>query len=140
MVNILSLAAQENSLHIEANENGWARLTLIGEEHIYLGADSIEVIASRLLNYLRSGDVLGRASAGEMNGYRVACLLLLSEAHHALYVASSGSDRLLFWQNAHSSPVFLAGVMRLSASQRRQWTQSLIGSLGEANVPQLVSR
>ena len=140
MVKTCNLIAETNSLRIEVNEDGWARLTLVGEECVYLGADSVEVVASRLMNYLEDGDVLGRGYGGEMDGFAVACLLLLSEAHHALYVADSGSDRLLFWQNAHSAPVFLAGVMRLSLSQRRQWTQALAKVLEEAGVPALAVR
>ena len=137
MVKTLTLFADENSLRIDIAENGWAKLTLVGDKEAYLGADAIEVVALRLMNYLKNGDVLGRASAGEMNGLPVTCLLLLSEAHHALYVASSGSDRLLFWQDARTAPVSLAGIMRLTPPQGRHWVQALDEALRSELTPAL---
>ncbi len=139
MVKTFTLTAQENSLRIEVEETGWAKLTLMGDAQTYLGADDIEIVASRLRNYLENGDVRGRAYQGEMNGLPVACLLLLNEAHHALYVAESGSERILFWQNAHTGPVFLSGVMSLSPFHSRQWTQTLAQILEEAKMPLLAA-
>ncbi len=140
MVDTLSLPAESNSLVIETNADGWAKCFLIERERIYLGADDFSIIATRLREGLRSRDVLAGGVAGELQGLPVAWLLSLAEAHHALYVAESGSERLLFWQNAHQSPVFLAGVMRLSPEQRVQWQEALTAVLEPAKMPVLAGR
>jgi len=131
VVNTIKLPAENNSLSIAIDENDWAELTLTGarQEHVYLGADTWQIIGRKLLDYLRTGDVSGRAYDSRIDGYPATCLLLLSEAHHALYVASSGSDRLLFWQDAGQPELPIVGVMRLSPGQCAQWQESLAASL-----------
>ncbi len=139
VVNTLKLQAQDNFLSIAIDENGWAELTLTGPERIYLGADTWQVIGPRLLSYLRTGDVSGRAYDSRINGYPVACLLTLSEAHHTLYVAQSGSDGLLFWQDA-GSPALPITAMRLSPERCAQWQESLAASLAPAKTLVLSGR
>ena len=63
--------------------------------------------------------------AGEIQGLPVSWLLSLAEAQYVLYVAVSGEDRLLFWENARLSPAAIAGVVRLSPKHRQQWQQQL---------------
>ena len=139
MVKTYMLFADKDALRVEVAENGWAKLTLVGQNEVYLGADVIERVCSRLIGYLTNDDVLGRASAGKIDGHSVYCLLLLSEAHHALYVTGPNTETLLFWQNANSEPVFIAGVMRLSPAQSQQWVQTLSKALEEAARPELVA-
>ncbi len=55
-------------------------------------------------------------------------------------MAASGSNRLLFWQNADQSPVLLAGVMRLSPEQRVQWQETLSAALEPEKTPALAAR
>ena len=139
MVKTFTLFADKDALRFDVAENGWTKLTLVGQEEVYLGADVGDRVCSRLIGYLTDEDVLGRASAGKIEGHSVHCLLLLSEAHHALYVTGPGSETLLFWQNAHTSPVSIAGVMRLSPAQRQQWVQALNNALKEAEESSLIT-
>jgi len=141
MVKTLTLEARDNSLLIEVDRNAWAQCYLVEDSQTYLGAESIGFIASRLLAWLRDGSLPGRASAGEINGVPVSCLVPLAEAHHVLYVGNDGLDCLLFWQNARPAPPILAGAMRLSTEQRRQWQKQIASTLAvyEAKlVPQSV--
>lgn len=140
MVDILSLPAESNSLVIETNADGWARCFLADRERTYLGAEDFSVIATRLQEGLRRRNALAGGAAGELQGLPVAWLLSLSEAHHVLYMAASGSNRLLFWQNADQSPVLLAGVMRLSPEQRVQWQETLSAALEPEKTPALAAR
>ena len=139
MVKTFTLFADKDALRLDVAENGWAKLTLLGQNEVYLGADVIDRVCSRLVGYLTNEDVLGRASAGEIDGHSVYCLLLLSEAHHALYVTGPGSESLLFWQNARTSPVSIVGIMRLLPAQRQDWIQTLSRVMEDAKKPSLVA-
>jgi hypothetical protein len=137
MVKTFTVAADKDALRFDVAENGWTRLTLVGQSEVYLGADIFDRVFSRLIGYLKNEDVLGRPSAGKIEGHSVYCLLLLSEAHHALYVTAPGAESQLFWQNADADPMFIAGVMRPSSAQRQQWIETLSGALEEAKRPAL---
>ena len=139
MVKTFMLFADKDALRVEIAENGWAKLTLVGQNEVYLGADIIDRVCTRLIGYLENDDLLGRASAGKIDGHSVYCLLLLSEAHHALYVTGPGPENLLFWQDARTSPVSIAAVMRLSPAQSQQWVQTLGNALREVEQPSLVA-
>ncbi len=107
-------------------DNGWCRCYLHSDERIFLGADIIEHIASRLLGAL--GEDLELApSSGQIDGKDVRCALLLSEAHHALYVAIEGQNRVLLWQNANATPMLIVGVIKLSPEQRQRWVAQIKG-------------
>ncbi|MGI4790017.1 MAG: hypothetical protein ACRYFS_14345 [Janthinobacterium lividum] len=97
----LILSAGSNSLLIETSRDGWAKCFLIGDERIYLGADVFTIVLSRLRDALSSSHAFDGPSAGEIEGLPVVWRLSLAEAHHVLYVGDDGSDRVLFWQNAH---------------------------------------
>ena len=83
MVKTFTLTADKDALRFDIAENGWTRLTLVGQSEVYLGADIFDRVFSRLIGYLTNKDVLGRASAGQIEGHPIYCLLLLSEAHRA---------------------------------------------------------
>ncbi len=139
MVDTLFLPAESNSLVIETNADGWSKCFLIERERIYLGADDFSVIAMRLREGFRKHDLLDSPIAGEINGFPVVWLLSLSEAHHCLYVADAGDRTLLFWENAHKTPVTLAGVMCLSPEQREQWQETLSTVMGPEKTPALAA-
>ena len=137
MVKTFTLLADKDALRFDIAENGWTKLTLVGQSEVYLGADIFDRVFSHLIGYLKNDDVLGRPSAGKIKGHSIYCLLLLSEMHHALYVTEPGEESQLFWQNANAEPPFIAGVMRLSPEQRQQWIEALSGVLGEARQSSL---
>ena len=92
---MLSLQGDGGTLSLEVvSDNGWCRCYLEAGEWIFLGADDIQHIASRLLGVLSDDDELVPA-AGQLEGYDVRCALLLSEAHHALYIAIEDQKRIL---------------------------------------------
>lgn len=136
---ILVLQAESFSLVIEKESNGWAKCYLLGNERTYLGADDFTVVVSRLHEALNRNTAFDGPAAGKIEGLPVAWRLSLFEAHHALYVADDGADRVLFWQNAHGPTLFIVGVMRLSPSQSQQWVQTLSKALEEAARPELVA-
>jgi hypothetical protein len=120
------LSGQDGDLLLEpaVNDTGWTSCSLLTSQRIYLGADTLPYVTAGLLKAV--SDNLGEAlPSGEIAGYNVRYLFILAEAHHALYVADEGDDRLLFWQNAHQAPVTLAGIIRLSPAQRQQWQSQL---------------
>jgi len=135
VMNTLSLSADSSSLVIETSDNGWAKCYLVAEERIYLGADDFSIITSRLSKALEQRGVPAAKVAGEIEGTPVAWILSLAEAHHVLYTGASGSGCLLFWQDARTSPVSIAGVMCLSSVMRQQWVETLGRVLEEAKQP-----
>lgn len=142
-VNILKLPAEDNSLVIEVDAEGWARCYLVGyagQERLFLGADDFSVIVIRLNEGLSKRSMLGECSAGTIEGHVVAWLLSLAKAHHALYIALSGPDRLLFWQDANRLPVAIVGSMCLSPERCAQWQESLAASLAPAKTLALAGR
>lgn len=121
----LALPAETNSLVIEANRNSWAKCYLVGTERIYLGADDFSTLLSRLRDTLTIQNTPLSPIDGEIEGFPVVWRLSLAEAYHVLYLAVSGEDLLLFWENAHQSPVKIAGVMRLTPKHQQQWTRMI---------------
>ncbi len=143
MVDKLILPAENNSLVIEVDAEGWAQCYLAGyagQERVFLGADDFSVIVTRLNAGLSEHNILDERGAGSIEGHRVAWLLSLAEAHHTLYIALCGSDRLLFWQDASRSPVSIVGTMRLSSAQCIQWQQSLMAVLEPSKTLALAGR
>ena len=137
MVDELVLTAEDNSLVIEVDAEGWARCYLVGyagQERLFLGADDFSVIVTRLKEGIAKRNIFDERNAGSIEGHLVAWLLSLAEAHHGLYIALSGSDSLLFWQDASRSPVAIVGVMRLSPERCAQWQESLAASLAPART------
>ena len=130
----LVLQAGSLSLVIENEGNGWARCYLLGDERIYLGADDFTIVVTRLHEALNRDTAFDGTAAGEIEGLPVVWRLSLFEAHHALYVADDGTDRVLFWQNAHGPALFIAGVMRLTPSQQQQWVQMLAKALKQTEA------
>jgi len=117
----LTLQGSGGTLSLEVvSDNGWCRCYLEAGEQTSLGAEDIQHIASRLLGALGEDDELAPV-VGQLEGYNVRCALLLSEAHHALYVATEGQNRVLLWQNAAGTPMVTVGVIRLSPEQRHRW-------------------
>ena len=140
MADTLKLFAKDNFLCISTDKNEWAELTLMDKEAIYLGAETLPVIAGWLLTYLQTGSVPGRVSQSKIDGYVVTCLLTLSEAHYTLYAAEASGDRLLFWQNASHPALPIVATMRLSPAQCIQWQETLAAALEPIYKPALVGR
>lgn len=137
MVNTLSLPADSSSLVIETSDNGWAKCYLVADERTYLGADDIVTVLTRLRDAVDTQESLDFKDGWKLEGLPVAWCLSLMEVHHVLYVAEDGLDRVLFWQNARTSPVSIAGVMRLSPAMCQQWVEALGRVLAEAKQPAL---
>lgn len=135
----LTLSAGGNSLVIETESNGWARCFLAEDRWTYLGADSIAIVLTRLRDAVDVTKPLDCPAGWELEGLPVAWRLSLAEVHHVLYVGEDRADRVLFWQNARTSPVSIAGVMRLSPVQSQQWIETLDNALREAKQPSLVA-
>ena len=135
----LTLSTGSSSLVIETESNGWARCFLVEDKRIYLGADSIEIVLARLRDAVDAMKPLDCSAGWKLEGLPVAWRLSLAEVHHVLYVGEDEADRVLFWQNAHTSPVSIAGIMRLSPAQCQQWVQVLSHALKEAEEPSLVA-
>ncbi len=135
----ITLSAGNSSLVIETDSSGWARCFLVEEKRTYLGADSIEIVLTRLRDAVDTRKPLDCPDGWELEGLPVAWRLSLAEVHHVLYVGEDEADRVLFWQNARTSPVSIAGVMRLSPAQHQQWVQALSEALTEAQRPSLVA-
>ncbi|MDQ2687309.1 MAG: hypothetical protein M3Y28_05525, partial [Armatimonadota bacterium] len=109
---------------VAVNDLGWCLCSLMGNNRIYLGAETADYLLPRLLDAV-DGRPGGVPPSGEIAGRSVHWALSLSEAHHALYYADYGPQRLLFWQNAQQAPVTLVGTITLSPEQRRQWRAQL---------------
>lgn len=137
MVSTISLSADGSSLVVETSDNGWAKCYLVADERTYLGADDIVSVLTRLRNAVDTQKSLDFKNGWKLEGLPVAWCLSLMEVHHVLYVADDGLGCVLFWQNARTSPVSIAGVMRLSSAQRQQWVQTLSEVLEEAKRPSL---
>jgi hypothetical protein len=126
MAATLTLEGRGGSLIIEVavSERGWSRCCLPGRERIYLGAETADVLFSKLLEAVAEDLPLGTA-LGRIHGYPVHWVLSLSESHYVLYVADDGAERLLLWQDADQNPVSIAATLRLSFEQRRQWKNQI---------------
>lgn len=133
------LSAGSSSLEIETDGNGWARCFLVEDKRNYLGADSIGIVLTRLRDAVDMTKPINCPDGWELDGLPVAWRLSLAEVHHVLYVADDRMDRVLFWQNARTSPVSIAGIMRLSPAQSQQWVQTLGNALREVEQTSLVA-
>ena len=135
----ITLSAGSSSLVIETERNGWARCFLLDGRRIYLGADSIGIVLTRLRDAVDVTKPLDCPDGRRLEGLPVSWRLSLAAAHHVLYVGDDRADRVLFWQNTLTSPVSIAGVMRLSPAQSQQWVKTLNKALEEAARPELVA-
>ena len=110
-----------------AAESTWFQFWLVQnkEQPRYLGAEVVGVILLRLLNALTGTHSF---NAQEWNGQQVHWVFSLAEAHHVLYMAEEGSDRILLWQDAGNGTDVIC-TMRLSAEQCQAWITK-IRSLG----------
>ena len=125
----LKLEGEGGDLLISADERGWARCRLLaGSMDIFLGAEDLRTLASRLIS--RLGNERG-APAGEIGGHCVRWVASLEEAHHSLYFYIEDGVRVLFWQDAKARPV---RTVKLSGEQYRKWREQLaavVGDVGE---------
>ena len=137
-VKSLILPAGNTSLLIETSREGWSKCFLVNSERLCLGAGDF-IVLSRLRDALSSQPALDESAAGEIEGLPVAWRLSLAEAHHVLYVGDDGPDRVLFWQDARTSPVSIVGIMRLSPVQHQSWFHTLGRILEEAKKSPLVA-
>lgn len=121
MSDTLALQGDGGTLFLEVvSDDGWCRCYLETGSRVFLGADDVQHIASRLLGALGEDDELAPV-AGQIEGSDVRCALLLSEAHHALSIATNGLERVLIWQNARPADLPIVGIIRLSPEQRHYW-------------------
>ena len=88
-------------------------------ERIYLGAETLSYLVSRLLTALSHDP---EEVIGEISGHKVRWVLSLTEAHCTLYVAVCHSERILFWQNAEAKVI---GTIKLSEVEMAQWRKQL---------------
>ena len=126
METIIRLLTKEGCLQIESISEAWCECSLVfGDTPIYLGAESPAYIKKHLLSGL--GDVPPKA-AGQIEGHTVSWVFSLAGANyaHVLYMATEGTDKLLYWQDA-IGPVKIFCKMRLSQEERLEWRRQLEG-------------
>jgi hypothetical protein len=126
----LSLEGQGGALLLDLglNELGWSRCYLVADRRIYLGAETLGYVVSKLLHLIDSEDA---PILGEIDGVAVRGGLALAEAHHVLYASANLPELTLFCQGAHAGPVRLVGRITLSPEQRAEWSTKLTATRGE---------
>ena len=110
----------------------WTRCHLVaadGRSATFLGAEALDIIAGRLVAQLLDAD---RPPTSTIGTRPVRWVLSLAEAHHQLYVAWEGTERILQWRDGHGHP--LEPVLRLSEDGFRQWRAQL-APLGRRRSP-----
>lgn len=138
--NAITLKGDGIDLELDAavNDLGWTLCYLICDRRIFLGADTLPHVVSGLLEALQDDNDNAEQPIGEINGTSVRYALHLEEAHHSLYYGTEANTRLLFWQADQHHPIALVGVISLSSSQRKKWTQALAEALKTRKTPLLV--
>lgn len=122
--------ATEAYLELAVNNDGWCRCTVVhGQTRQYLGADSVSVVANRLLDALAGrGDPTGTPHPF-FPGHIVKWALSLAEAHSRLYVTDSEGCKLLMWVQESGNP---SCMMHLSPERANEWNRQLSVALQRA--------
>ncbi len=110
-------------LEVAINQYGWTRCYLAnGQQNIFLGAETIGYIVTRLLEGL---DEQATSSEVDLRGEKVRWVLSLSERHHVLYATFDSPEQKLFWQDANGDTTRIIGVTTLHPEQKKQWLAQL---------------
>ncbi|MBI1928593.1 hypothetical protein HYR99_30665 [Candidatus Poribacteria bacterium] len=115
----VALNGTGGSIHIDTRADRWSQCYLVASERIYLGAETLSYLVSRLLSALSSDT---EEVIGEISGHKIRWVLSLAEGHCTLYVARCHSERILFWQNAEAKVI---GTITLSQVEMAQWRKQL---------------
>jgi len=122
---LITLCSREACLQIRQTtiDGTWSQCWLLqnNKDPRFLGADSLKIILSRLLDGL---DNNSRQSEGKLGDYEAYWVLSLAEAHHALYIAKDGTERILLWQDADRG-ISVVCEMRLSQNECSEWISKL---------------
>jgi hypothetical protein len=121
---VIRLPTSEGSVQIDASDESWCPCTLVqGEVSRYLGAASLDYITRHLWDSLLVEMIPEDIPySGEVYGQKVRWVLSLSEEHSSLYMASTDSCRLLFWQDSRAN---LIALMHLSQEGVAIWRRRL---------------
>ena len=119
---MIKLCTPEYCIEIDITDPSWCKCWLTkGDNVVYLGAESLKYLKAHLISGLADDT---KKSSGRLEDLNVSWVLSLAEAHHVLYVSIDAVDKILIWQDAHSSvgPTYL---MRLSEDRLSQWRSQL---------------
>jgi len=120
MGTLIQLCTSEYCIQIDAIEEDWCSCRLFkGEAVIYLGANTLKYLKDHLLSGLDDG---AKETRAELLGHKVSWVLTLAEAHHILYVANDGMEKVLLWQDRYGE---IVAIIRLSHDQCLQWRSQL---------------
>lgn len=99
----------------------WCEIRLETEDReVELGADSAAVVLERLASAVAEELTLDRA--GEIDGLTVAWVASLSDQHTTIYVGTSDSRRVLFFQDADGKTF---ARVDLDDASRKEWSEKL---------------
>jgi len=117
---VIILSAGEARLRLSGDAD-WCDVRLENaSQEIELGADSAAVVLERIAAAL--ADDFPTGSAGQIDGLDVAWVVSLSEHHTSMYVATSGSDRVLLFEDAAGKVI---GRVELDEAERGEWAVAL---------------
>jgi hypothetical protein len=117
----IHLKSGSTTLTLQVGNQGWTSVVLLIDEHKHsLGADTLSIIATRIINALEAP--LASKDSGEIDGVRVRWVLSLSEQHHTIYLAVVNEGIKLFIQHPDTTVV---GSILLSDSDIARWLESL---------------
>ena len=120
MSNRLELVAKGGILRLILDK--WCKCYLVSGEEIYLGADTIDVVISKLLTITSTNPI---QTPYRLESTDVGNVLNLSEAHHCLYATNYYDTQKLFWQDASINPVKIVGMQELTDMDRAIWRREL---------------
>lgn len=129
----IRLAAENGYLCLNISDSGTCRCACEAGARLVLGAESRSLVLQRLANAM--GPALASSRLGprtSVYGHDALYVLMLTEQHHALYVAQAGSERVLLWIDAQADPPRLAAELRLNETQRQQWLNRLTAMVESA--------
>jgi hypothetical protein len=129
----IRLEAENGYLCVNVSDSGTCRCACESDTRLVLGAESRSLVLQRLAKAV--GSSLAASGLGPRTnafGYDALYVLMLTERHHALYVAQSGSERVFLWIDAQANPPRLAAALRLTEDQRQQWLNRLTAMVESA--------
>jgi len=118
----MQLYSDQYCIEIDTANNSWCKCwLLIGEDKIYLGAESLKYLKDHLLAGL---DDSPKEISGHLYKYDFSWVLSLSEVNTVLYVAKDGLDKVVLLQNVggHTNEICL---IKLSQDRCSQWINQI---------------
>lgn len=100
----------------------WCKCYLVSDQEKYLGADTMQVVITNLLDIIGPNSI---KTTAKLDGEDVENVLCLSEAHHCLYVTDYNGTQKLYWQDASTDPPMIVGMQELTDVDRNDWRAEL---------------